>query len=386
MPVKNRIAALQPELAALRRDIHAHPEIGFDTHRTAELVAARLRDIGCDEVATGVGQTGVVGVIRGRNGGAGRTIGLRADMDALPILEATGASHASLTEGAMHACGHDGHTTMVLGAAQYLAETRNFDGTVVLLFQPAEELGSGAKAMVDDGCMDRWGVDEVYGLHNMPGMPSGQFAIRPGPVMAATDEFFITVQGKGGHAAAPHDTVDTTVLASHMVVALQTIVARNMDPVKQGVLSVTAFTTSSTAFNVIPDSVRLRGTVRSHVADMQDMIEARIAEVAHGVAATFGGSAQVEYLRHVPITVNSDEPAAFAAGIARAVSGDCTEAPLIMGGEDFSYMLQARPGAFIFLGNGDSAGLHHPEYDFNDEVIPAGASWFAELVEQRLRA
>ncbi|MGD9862432.1 MAG: M20 aminoacylase family protein [Pseudodonghicola sp.] len=386
MPIKNRLADLLPEIAAWRQDIHAHPELGREESRTAALVAEKLRDFGCDAVIPGVGGTGVVGLIRGRTDTRGRVIGLRGDMDALPILEQTGAAYASQTPGVMHACGHDGHTAMLLGAAKYLSETRNFDGTVVLLFQPAEELGSGAKAMIDDGVMDRFGVQEVYGMHNMPGLPVGQFAIRPGAVMAATDEFFIEVTGRGGHAAKPHETIDPTVVASHIVVALQTIVSRNADPVAQGVVSVTAVDTSSHAFNVIPQSVSLRGTVRTHSAEMQDLIERRIGEIGRGIAASFGAAAEVRYIRHVPITINADEPTAFATEVATAVSGGCAEAPLIMGGEDFAYMLQARPGAFIFVGNGDSAALHHPEYNFEDEAIPAGCSWFAELVERRLPA
>ena len=386
MPVKNRLADLQGEIAAWRRDIHANPELGFEVHRTSALVADKLKEFGVDEVVTGVGGTGVIGIIRGKSQSSGKVIGLRGDMDALPILEAGDPDYRSQTEGVMHACGHDGHTAMLMGAAKYLSETRNFDGTVVVIFQPAEELGSGAKAMVDDGMMDRFAINEVYGLHNMPGLPVGQFAIRPGPLMAATDEFFIDIEGKGSHAAAPHEGIDPTVIASHVVLALQSIISRNLDPVLQGVLSVTSFETSSKAFNVIPQSVALRGTVRTHSPAMQDMIERRLSEVANGTAATFGGTAEVRYLRHVPITINADEPAAFAAEVATSVAGGCSEAPLIMGGEDFSYMLMERPGAFIFLGNGDSAGLHHPEYNFDDEAIPAGCSWFAELVERRLPA
>jgi len=386
MPVKNRLADLHAEITEWRRDIHAHPELGYEEKRTSALVAEKLKEFGCDEVVTGVGRTGVVGVIRGKTNSSGKVIGLRGDMDALPIVEAGSPEYKSQNAGVMHACGHDGHTSILLGAAKYLSETRNFDGTVIVMFQPAEELGSGAQAMIDDGMMDRWKVGEVYGLHNMPGLPVGQFAIRPGPVMAATDEFFIDVEGKGGHAAEPNEAIDTTVMACHLVVALQTIISRNLDPVLQGVLSVTSFDTSSHAFNVIPQKVALRGTVRTHSPEMQDMIERRISEVAKGVAATFGGTAEVRYLRHVPVTINSDEPSAFAAEVARSVSGDVHEAPLIMGGEDFAYMLNARPGAFIFLGNGDTAGLHHPEYNFNDEAIPAGCSWFAELVERRLPA
>lgn len=384
MPIKNRFAELLPEIAAWRQDIHAHPEIGFELDRTAPLVAEKLRAFGCDEVVTGIGGTGVVGVIRGRTDSRGHVIGLRGDMDALPIHEASGAAYASENPGAMHACGHDGHTAMLLGAAKYLAETRNFDGTVVLLFQPAEELGSGAKAMIDDGVMDRFGVKEVYGMHNMPGLPVGQFAIRPGALLAATDEFFIEVTGRGGHAAKPNEAIDPTVTASQIILALQSIVSRNADPVAQGVLSVTSVQTSSTAYNVIPQSVKLRGTVRTHSPEMQDMIEVRLGEMARGIAAGFGAQAEVTYLRHVPITINAEEPTAFATEVAQAVSGGCAEAPLIMGGEDFAYMLQERPGAFIFVGNGGSAALHHPEYNFEDEAIPAGCSWFAELVERRM--
>lgn len=386
MPIKNRLAELLPEIAAWRQDIHTHPELGFEETRTSGLVAGKLKEFGCDEVITGVGGTGVVGVIKGKTDTQGRVIGLRGDMDALPILEQSGAAYASENPGVMHACGHDGHTAMLLGAAKYLAETRNFDGTVVLLFQPAEELGSGAKAMIDDGVMDRFGVQEVYGMHNAPGIPVGQFAIRPGPIMAATDEFYINVHGRGGHAAKPHDTIDPTVIASQIILALQTIVSRNADPVAQGVVSVTSVDSSSHAYNVIPQSVTLRGTVRTHSAQMQDTIEKRLGELARGIAAGFGAEAEVTYLRHVPITINSDEPTAFATEIAETVSGGCLEAPLIMGGEDFAYMLQERPGAFIFVGNGMSAELHHPEYNFDDEAIPAGCSWFAELVERRMAA
>ena len=386
MPIKNRFAELLPEIAAWRQDIHAHPELGFELERTAALVAEKLKEFGCDEVVPGIGGTGVVGVIRGKTDSRGHVIGLRGDMDALPILEESGAAYTSENQGVMHACGHDGHTAMLLGAARYLAETRNFDGTVVLLFQPAEELGSGAKAMVDDGVMDRFGVKEVYGMHNMPGLPLGQFAIRPGPVMAATDEFFIVVTGHGGHAAHPEEAIDPTVIGSQIIQALQTIVSRNADPIAQGVVSVTSVDTSSHAYNVIPQQITLRGTVRTHSATMQDTIERRLGEIARGMAASFGAEAEVTYLRHVPITINADEPTAFAREIAESVSGGCAEAPLIMGGEDFSYMLQERPGAFIFVGNGDSAALHHPEYNFNDEAIPAGCSWFSDLVERRMPA
>ncbi|GFE65768.1 M20 aminoacylase family protein [Litoreibacter roseus] len=384
MPVKNRFAELLPEITEWRRDIHENPEILFETHRTSALVAEKLKEFGCDEVVEGIGRTGVVGVIKGKSDTKGRTIGLRADMDALPILEATGLDYASKTPGAMHACGHDGHTAMLLGAAKYLSETRNFDGTVVVIFQPAEEGGGGGKEMCDDGMMDRWGIDEVYGMHNWPGRPVGSFAIRPGAFFAATDMFELTVKGKGGHAAKPQETIDTTVLASHMVLALQTIASRNADPVQQIVVSVTAFETSSKAFNVIPDQVMLRGTVRTMSTEMRDLAAKRLPEIAEGVATTFGGAVEVNYIKGYPVMVNHEEQTDFAASVAASVSGDCDEAPLIMGGEDFAYMLEERPGAYILVGNGDTAMVHHPEYNFNDEVIPAGCSWWAEIVEQRL--
>ena len=387
MPVKNRFAELLPEIAAWRRDIHMHPELQFDTHRTSGLVAEKLREFGCDEVVTGIGKTGVVGVIRGRTDRSGRVVGLRADMDALPILEQTGAPHASKTPGAMHACGHDGHTAMLLGAAKYLAETRNFAGTAVVIFQPAEEGGGGGREMVNDGMMERFGIQEVYGMHNWPGRPVGTFGIRPGPFFAAADLIEVEVQGKGAHAAKPHDGVDTTVVAAHIVLALQSIVARNVDPVKQAVVSITSFETDSTAFNVIPGGVRLKGTVRTHEPAVQDMIEANMRRIVEMTAAAYGASATLSYNRNYPVTANSEAETDFAAEAARAVAGDCdTDAPLVMGGEDFSFMLNARPGAYILIGNGDTAMVHHPEYDFNDEAIPAGCSYWAEIVERRMPA
>lgn len=384
MPVKNRFAELLPEITAWRRDLHENPEILFETHRTAATVAEKLRAFGCDEVVEGIGRTGVVGVIRGRATGSGRTIGLRADMDALPIVEQTGLPYASRVPGAMHACGHDGHTAMLLGAARYLAETRNFDGTVVVIFQPAEEGGGGGREMCADGMMDRWKIDEVYGMHNWPGHPVGSFAIRSGAFFAATDQFEITVEGKGGHAAKPQETVDSTVVASHLVLALQTIVSRNADPVGQIVVSVTSFETSSKAFNVIPQRVTLRGTVRTLSREMRDLAERRLKAIAESTAVTFGATADIRYMRGYPVMVNHDEQTAFAAEVARAVSGNCAEAPLVMGGEDFAYMLEERPGAYILVGNGDGAMVHHPEYNFNDDAIPAGCSWWAEIAERRL--
>ena len=386
MPIKNRFAELLPEITGWRRDIHQHPEILYETHRTSALVAEKLREFGLDEVTEGIGRTGVVGVIRGKADGSGRTIGLRADMDALPIHEATGVDYASLTDGAMHACGHDGHTAMLLGAAKYLAETRNFDGTVVVIFQPAEEGGAGGREMIEDGLMTRWSIDEVYGMHNWPGNPVGSFAIRPGAFFAATDEFNITLTGKGGHAAKPQETVDPTVMASHLVLALQSIVSRNADPVGQIVVSVTSFQTSSNAHNVIPQSVKLRGTVRTMAEDLRDLAQVRIAALATSVADGFGGVADIRYDRGYPVMVNHEEQTAFAAEVATAVSGACADAPLVMGGEDFAFLLEERPGAYILVGNGDTAPVHHPEYNFEDEAIPAGCSWWAEIVERRLPA
>ena len=335
-------------------------------------------------MVTGIGRTGVVGVIKGRMMTSGRVVGLRADMDALPITEATGLSYASRTPGAMHACGHDGHTAMLLGAAKYLAETRNFDGTVVVIFQPAEEGGGGGREMCADGMMDRFGITEVYGMHNWPGRPVGEFAIRSGPFFAATDQFEIIVEGKGGHAAKPQDTVDSTLVASHIVLALQSIVSRNADPVGQIVVSVTSFETSSTAFNVIPQRVLLKGTVRTLSREMRELAERRLKALAETQALAFGAVAQVNYMRGYPVTVNAATETEYAAQAARAVSGQCDAAPLVMGGEDFAFMLQERPGAYILVGNGDTAMVHNPEYNFNDEAIPAGCSWWAEIAEQRM--
>ncbi|EAQ10790.1 hippurate hydrolase [Maritimibacter alkaliphilus HTCC2654] len=387
MPIKNRFAELHGDITAWRQDIHANPELLFDTHRTAALVAEKLRAFGCDEVVEGIGRTGVVGVIKGKSDTAGKVIGLRADMDALPIKEATGLPYASGTDGKMHACGHDGHTSMLLGAAQYLAETRNFDGTCVVIFQPAEEGGGGGREMVEDGMMDRWGIQEVYGMHNWPGVPVGQFQIRAGGFFAATDQFDLTIEGKGGHAAKPHEGVDPTVVASHVIVALQTIASRNVDPVKHVVVSVTTMQTEGDSYNVIPQRVHMKGTIRTHDADVREAAPERVKALAEGIAAGFGARAQFTYLPGYPVMVNSEEQTAFAAEVAQAVTGQETaEADPIMGGEDFAYMLEARPGAYILVGNGDTAPVHHPEYNFNDEAIPAGCSWWAEIVERRMPA
>lgn len=386
MPVKNRFAELLPEITAWRRDLHENPEILFETHRTSALVAEKLRDFGCDEVVTGIGRTGVVGVIKGKTDTSGKVIGLRADMDALPILEATGLPYASKTQGAMHACGHDGHTAMLLGAAKYLSETRNFDGQVVVIFQPAEEGGGGGREMCEDGMMDRWNITEVYGMHNWPGRPVGSFAIRPGAFFAATDQFEIIIEGKGGHAAKPQETVDSTLVAAHVITALQSIASRNADPVDQVVVSVTSIESSSKAFNVIAQRVHMKGTVRTMSKGMRELAEARLKAISAGTAGAFGAVADVKYHRGYPCMVNHEDQTAFAAEVARSVSGDCADAPLVMGGEDFAFMLEERPGAYILVGNGDGASVHHPEYNFNDDAIPAGCSWWAGIVEQRMPA
>ncbi|MEF3047858.1 M20 aminoacylase family protein [Pseudotabrizicola sp. L79] len=387
MPVKNRFAELLPEITAWRRDFHENPELLFEVHRTAGKVADLLKEFGCDEVVTGIGRTGVVGVIKGKTDTAGRVIGLRADMDALPIIEQTGVEYASKTPGKMHACGHDGHTAMLLGAAKYLAETRNFDGTAVVIFQPAEEGGGGGREMCADGMMERFGIQEVYGMHNMPGIPVGTFAIRPGAIMAAADQFDVVVTGKGGHAAKPHDCIDTTVVAAHIIVALQTIASRNVDPMKQVVVSVCTVETDSTAHNVIPQVVKLKGTVRTMDPAVQDFVERRISEIVEGTALALGAKAVVNYNRGYPVTINAEDNTSFAVEVAQAVSGkvDANTAPL-MGAEDFSFMLNERPGAYIFLGNGDTAMVHHPAYNFDDTAIPFGSSWYAGMVEARMPA
>ena len=387
MPIVNRVAALADEISVWRQDLHAHPELDYDVHRTAGIVAEKLRAFGCDEVAVGIGQTGVVGVIRGRLPGD-KVVGMRADMDALPIEEATGKPYASTVPGKMHACGHDGHTAMLLGAARYLAETRNFAGTAVVIFQPAEEGGGGGRAMVEDGMMDRFGITEVYGMHNMPGLPVGHFAVRPGPLMAAADRFTVTIDGRGAHAAHPHSSIDTVAIAAQLVGVLQTIVARNVDPLDSAVVSVTYLRAGET-FNVLPQTATLKGTVRTLKPAVQDMIERRISEIADGLAALHGATANVLYERGYPATTNHEAETAFAVEVASEVSGaEAVNADVrpTMGAEDFSYMLLARPGAFIFVGNGDSAGLHHPAYDFNDGLIPTGVSYWARLVEKAMPA
>ena len=387
MPILNRAAEMQEEVTAWRRHLHQNPELNFDVFGTADFVTGKLHEFGCDEVVTKIGRTGLVGVIRGRLGD-GPTIGLRADMDALPINEATGLPYASVKPGAMHACGHDGHTAMLLGAAKYLAETRNFAGTVAVIFQPAEEGGGGGNEMVKDGMMERFAIEKVFGMHNMPTLPLGQFATRPGPIMAATAEFTITITGKGGHAAIPQLTIDPIVIGAELIGALQTIASRSTNPIEPIVVSVTKFH-GGDAYNVIPERVQLAGTVRTLKKDVAAVAEARIKAICSGLAATYGAAIHVDYNPNYPVTHNHPEETIFAGDVAAAIVGEPyvhRNAPPLMGGEDFSYMLEARPGSFIFIGNGDSANLHHPKYDFNDEVIPHGVSYWVRLAETALAA
>ncbi len=387
MPVKNRFAEMHDEITGWRHHLHANPELMFDVHETAEFVVERLREFGITDITTGIGQTGVVATIKGNTDKSGKVIGLRADMDALPIQEATGLDYASKVPGKMHACGHDGHTAMLLGAAKYLAETRNFDGTVVLIFQPAEERGAGAREMCRDGLMDRWNVQEVYAMHNAPGRELGQFYIRSGPLLASADTFDITITGRGGHAASPHRTIDPNLAAAHVVVALQSIAARNVDPLGQLVVSVCAIHSDNEAHNVIPQSVALRGTVRTLDPALRDLAEDRLKQITQATSQAYGCTAAIDYSRDLPVTVNTKENTRIAADTAEIVAGKVErDTPPVMGGEDFSYMLEERPGAFIFLGAGEGAGLHHPEYKFNDDVIPVGCSWFAEMIERRMPA
>jgi amidohydrolase len=390
MPIVNRIADLHGDITAWRHDLHAHPELLYDVHRTAAAVADKLKSFGCDEVVTGIGRTGVVGVIHGSKGPetARKVVGLRADMDALPIQEATDVPYRSTVPGKMHACGHDGHTAMLLGAARYLAETRNFAGTAVVIFQPAEEGGAGGKAMVQDGLMERFRIEEVYGMHNYPGLPVGQFAIRPGALMASADRLTIEIEGHGGHAARPHLTIDSVLVGAQMINQIQSIVARNVDPLQSAVISICMFQAGSTD-NVIPQTAFLRGTARSLNPQIRDLLEQRLREVVEGTARLYGAKVTFTYKRDYPVTRNHERQTVFASSVAADVVGrervnDNT--PPVMGAEDFSFMLEARPGAFIFVGNGDSAGLHHPAYDFNDEVIPVGTSYWVKLVETALQA
>ncbi len=389
MPILNRAAELQGEVTGWRRFLHQHPEILYDVHETAAFVAGKLREFGVDEIVTGIGKTGVVGIIRGKGADAGsnpRTIGMRADMDALPLTELTGRDYASTVPGKMHACGHDGHTSMLLGAAKYLSETRNFSGNVAVIFQPAEEGGAGALAMIEDGLMERFGIEEVYGMHNMPGIPLGRFAIRKGGIMAAPDRFTITITGRGGHAAQPHKTIDPIFIGSQLVGSLQAIAARNADPVQSVVISVTRFD-AGTTHNIIPDTATIMGTVRTLSEDTRDLAENRIRQIVEGLASAHGAQAAIDYYRQCPVTFNHDRETDHAISVATRVVGAANVDPNVdptMAGEDFAFMLKRRPGAFIFIGNGDSAPLHNPAYDFDDEAIAYGISYWVKLAEERL--
>jgi len=388
MSINPAIRDIVPDAQQWRREIHANPELLYDLPRTSNFVAERLREFGCDEVRTAIGRTGVVGVIKGRKGDSTRAIGLRADMDALPIEEATNLPYRSGTPGKMHACGHDGHTAMLLGAARYLADTRDFSGTAIVIFQPAEEGGAGAKAMIEDGLMDNFAIEEVYGMHNIPSLPLGMFAIRSGPLMAAADAFTIRLEGRGGHAAMPHQCVDSIVAGAQIVTALQTIVSRNLDPLDSCVVSVASFH-AGTAFNILPPTTEILGTVRTLLPGTRDLAERRMREIVAGIAAASGVTATVAYDRGYPSTRNHPKQTDFAASVARKVAGAekvMTEISPVMGAEDFSFMLEARPGAFIFLGNGDTAGLHHPGYDFNDQALPYGIAYWAQIIETALAA
>src|SRR5467141_3792362 len=388
MPIVNRIADLHGEITAWRHDIHAHPELLYDVHRTAASVAEKLKSFGCDEVVTGIGRTGVVGVIRGGRGGdGGRVIGLRADMDALPIEEANDVPYKSTVPGKMHACGHDGHTAMLLGAARYLAETRNFAGDAVVIFQPAEEGGAGAAAMIKDGLMDRFAIDQVYGMHNGPGIPIGSFEIRSGPIMAATDSIDIRIEGLGGHAARPHICIDPVVAGAQLITALQSIVSRSVDPLASAVISMCEFHAGN-ARNVIPQTAELKGTVRTLTPEVRELVGKRVREVVAGVAQITGAKIDLVYERCYPVVVNHASQTEVATQVAKEIAGDANvhETPPLMGAEDFAYMLEQRPGAFIFCGNGNSAGLHHPAYNFNDDAIVYGTSYWLKLVENTLAA
>ena len=388
MPVHNRIAEFHTEMTEWRHDFHMHPELGFEEHRTAAIVADKLREFGCDEVITGFAKTGVIGVIHGQGGPNGRAIGLRADMDALPIEEATGKPWASTIPGKMHACGHDGHTTMLLGAARYLAETRNFSGTVYCIFQPAEENLAGGGVMVKEGLFDRFPMQRVFGLHNWPTEPEGTFIWREGPVMAAVANLEVTITGKGAHGALPHNGNDPIVIAAAIIQALQTIVGRNVEPVDAGVITIGCIQGGFT-YNVIPETVTMMGTARWFAPEVGDLLEEKFLKLVTGIADSFGAKAEAKFLRAYPATINEPESTQLALNAARAVAGEARVAHMpkpTMGAEDFSFMLNERPGSYLMLGGGvgGDAGVHHPLYDFNDAILPIGASYFATLTEQLL--
>ena len=381
MAIINRIGEFGPDMAAWRQHLHTIPELRFDCPKTAAYIAERLAEIGVDAVHPGIAETGIVAIIEGQ--GEGPTIGLRADFDALPMTEQTGLPYASTHPGKMHACGHDGHTAMLLGAGKYLAETRNFKGRVALIFQPAEENGGGAGVMVEEGIMDRFDIGEVYAIHNVPGLEFGQFFTTPGTIMAAVGTFTVHIDGRGGHGAMPHDTADPVVAACGRVQAIQTIVSRNHNTQQDLVVSVTQIHTG-TVDNVIPSTAMINGTLRTFEKDVADMVKKRMAEIIEGQAAAYGVEARLDLVDHYPATVNTPKQTAVAANVARDLVGAAAvtdDVEKVTGAEDFAYMLEARPGSYLFLGAGPGAGLHHPEYNFNDEIGPIGASFFARLVE-----
>ena len=386
MPIKNQFSELYEHIKSWRHHIHQNPELLYDTINTSKFVETKLKEFGCDEVITGIGRTGVVAIIKGKENKSGKVIGLRADMDALPIQEQTNLNYASKVPGIMHACGHDGHTAMLLGAAKYLSDTRNFDGEVALVFQPAEEGGGGAKEMIDDGLIEKFNIQEFYGMHNMPGLEIGQFSIKPGDFFAAADTFTIKIIGKGGHAAKPQETIDPLLISSNLVMALQSIASRNTNPTKDVVVSVCTFLTVTVSFNVIPEMVTLKGTLRTFDKEVQAIAKDKIFSLSKSIAEAYGGKAEIEFNYGYPVMKNSNDATEIAKTVAEKVSGKNTvSAEKIMGAEDFSYMLNATKGAYILIGNGDTDSVHSPTYVFNDEILPIGSSYWAELVETKMQ-
>ena len=386
MPIKNQFSELYEHIKSWRHHIHQNPELLYDTIHTSKFVETKLKEFGCDEVITGIGRTGVVAIIKGKKNKSGKVIGLRADMDALPIQEQTNLDYASKVPGIMHACGHDGHTAMLLGAAKYLSDTRNFDGEVALVFQPAEEGGGGAKEMIDDGLIEKFNIQEFYGMHNMPGLEIGQFSIKSGDFFAAADTFTIKIIGKGGHAAKPQETVDPVLMSSNLVMALQSIASRNTNPTKDVVVSVCTFLTDTVSFNVIPEMVTLKGTLRTFDKEVQAIAKDKIFSLSKSIAESYGGKAEIEFNYGYPVMKNSNDATEIAKTVAEKVSGKNTvSAEKIMGAEDFSYMLNATKGAYILIGNGDTDSVHSPKYVFNDEILPIGSSYWAELVETKMQ-
>ena len=386
MPIKNQFSELYEHIKSWRHHIHQNPELLYDTIHTSKFVETKLKEFGCDEVITGIGRTGVVAIIKGKENKSGKVIGLRADMDALPIQEQTNLDYASKVPGIMHACGHDGHTAMLLGAAKYLSDTRNFDGEVALVFQPAEEGGGGAKEMIDDGLIEKFNIQEFYGMHNMPGLEIGQFSIKSGDFFAAADTFTIKIIGKGGHAAKPQETVDPVLISSNLVMALQSIASRNTNPTKDVVVSVCTFLTDTVSFNVIPEMVTLKGTLRTFDKEVQAIAKDKIFSLSKSIAEAYGGKAEIEFNYGYPVMKNSNDATEIAKTVAEKVSGkNIVSAEKIMGAEDFSYMLNATKGAYILIGNGDTDSVHSPTYVFNDEILPIGSSYWAELVETKMQ-